>query len=102
MKNIKSFLSENFQFLEVKFSIYMYLNRHVYIMQVYSNKQIKYNMYLSTLSIYFLHFKVGMKLGSCKKWGKGNGGSRAFYTSLQSGCCLHSMPPHELDLVYFI
>ena len=29
MKNIKSFLSENFQFLEVKFSIY--LNRHVFV-----------------------------------------------------------------------
>ena len=31
MKNM-SFLSENFQFLEVKFSIYMYLNRRVFIM----------------------------------------------------------------------
>ena len=30
MKNIKSFLSEIFQFLEVKFSIY--LNRRVFIM----------------------------------------------------------------------
>ena len=30
MKNIKVFLSENFQFLEVKFSIY--LNRHVFVM----------------------------------------------------------------------
>ena len=30
MKNIRVFLSENFQFLEVKFSIY--LNRRVYIM----------------------------------------------------------------------
>ena len=30
MKNIKSFLSENFQFLEVKFSIY--LNRRVFVM----------------------------------------------------------------------
>ena len=27
----QSFLSENFQFLEVKFSIYMYLNRHVFV-----------------------------------------------------------------------
>ena len=26
------FLSENFQFLEVKFSIYMHLNRHVFVM----------------------------------------------------------------------
>ena len=30
MKNIRVFLSENFQFLEVKFSIY--LNRRVFIM----------------------------------------------------------------------
>ena len=31
MKNIKSFLSENFQFLEVKFSIYF--NRRVFVMK---------------------------------------------------------------------
>ena len=31
MKNIKSFLSEIFQFLEVKFST-IYLNRHVFVM----------------------------------------------------------------------
>ena len=31
MKNIAVFLSENFQFLEIKFSIY--LNRHVFIMK---------------------------------------------------------------------
>ena len=30
MKNIRVFLSEIFQFLEVKFS--MYLNRHVFVM----------------------------------------------------------------------
>ena len=30
MKNIRVFLSENFQFLEVKFSIY--LNRRVFVM----------------------------------------------------------------------
>ena len=30
MKNIRVFLSENFQFLEVKFSIY--LNKHVFVM----------------------------------------------------------------------
>ena len=30
MKNIRVFLSENFPFLEVKFSIY--LNRHVFVM----------------------------------------------------------------------
>ena len=32
-KNIRVFLSENFQFLEVKFSIY--LNRRVYVMELY-------------------------------------------------------------------
>ena len=32
MKNIRFFLSENFQFLEVKFSIY--LHRHVFVMDV--------------------------------------------------------------------
>ena len=30
MKNIRVFLSENFQFLEMEFSIY--LNRHVFVM----------------------------------------------------------------------
>ena len=34
MKNIRFFLSENFQFLEVKFSIY--LNRHVFVMRATS------------------------------------------------------------------
>ena len=32
MKNIRVFLSENFQFLEVKFSIH--LNRHVFVMRL--------------------------------------------------------------------
>ena len=32
MKNIRFFLSENFQFLVVKFSVY--LNRHVFVMQI--------------------------------------------------------------------
>ena len=32
MKKISEFLSENFQFLEVKFSIY--LNRHVFVMSL--------------------------------------------------------------------
>ena len=32
MKNIKSFVFENFQFLEVKFSIY--LNRRVFVMTI--------------------------------------------------------------------
>ena len=39
MKNIRVFLSENFQFLEVKFSIY--LNRHVYVMNYKKKKKIK-------------------------------------------------------------
>ena len=29
------FLSENFQFLEVKFPIYMYLNRRVFVMSAW-------------------------------------------------------------------
>ena len=37
MKNIRVFLSENFKFLEEKFSIY--LNRHVFVMQ--SEMQLK-------------------------------------------------------------
>ena len=34
MKNIRDFLSENFQFLEVKISTY--LNRHVFVMQFFA------------------------------------------------------------------
>ena len=34
MKNIRFFFSENFQFLVMKFSIY--LNRHVFVMVVFS------------------------------------------------------------------
>ena len=33
MKSIRVFLSEKVQFLEVKFSIYMYLNRSVFVME---------------------------------------------------------------------
>ena len=40
MKNIRVFLSENFQFLEVKFSIY--LNRPVFVM----NKRVKFSLVL--------------------------------------------------------
>ena len=36
MKKYQSFLSEIFQFLEVKFSIYMYLNRRVFVL-IYSD-----------------------------------------------------------------
>ena len=32
MKKYQNFLSENFQFLVVKFSIYMYLNKRVFVM----------------------------------------------------------------------
>ena len=32
MKDVRVFLSENFLLLEVKFSIYMYLNRRVFVM----------------------------------------------------------------------
>ena len=34
MKNIRVFFSENYQFLEVKFS--MYLNRHFFVMKMTS------------------------------------------------------------------
>ena len=34
MKNIRFVLSENFQFLEVKFSVY--LNRHVFVMRTFN------------------------------------------------------------------
>ena len=36
MKKCKRFLFENFQFLEVKFSIYEYLNRRVFVTGIYS------------------------------------------------------------------
>ena len=32
IRNYQSYLSENFQFLDVKFSIYIYLNRRVFVM----------------------------------------------------------------------
>ena len=35
MKNIRDFLSENFQFLVAKCSVY--LNRHVFVMQILKN-----------------------------------------------------------------
>ena len=38
MKKYQSFLSENFQFLEVKFSIYW--NRRVYVMTAVAGKRI--------------------------------------------------------------
>ena len=55
MKNI-SFLSENFQFLGVKFSIY--LNRHIFVM-IFSRKEIKKKKkYLDTPHILLCHFPV--------------------------------------------
>ena len=36
MKNIRGFLPENFQFLEVKFSVY--LNRRIFVMSVQSDQ----------------------------------------------------------------
>ena len=63
MKNIRVFLSENFQFLEVKFSIY--LNRSVFVMLsacqlgpyyhsrvcIYLKLQIKYYLFLSNVNV---------------------------------------------------
>ena len=48
MKKYQSFLSENFQFLEVKFSIY--LNRRVFVMGTVSHRE------LTSLLGLFLHF----------------------------------------------
>ena len=45
MKTIRVFLSENFQFLEVKFSIYF--NRRVFVMDVENSGKTKHLMELS-------------------------------------------------------
>ena len=44
MKNIRDFLSENFQFLEVKISTY--LNRRVFVMQtaLYTSSEVRTTM----------------------------------------------------------
>ena len=47
MKNIKSFLSDNFQFLEVKFSVY--LNRSVFVMGERGCRRNQGDVKLSTL-----------------------------------------------------
>ena len=47
MKNIRVFLSENFQFLEVKFSIY--LNRRVFVM-------LEINLMLMNFSLHAILF----------------------------------------------
>ena len=53
MKNIRVFLSENFQFLEMKFSIY--LNRRVFVMFYSETNQIilcaQYVLLLTTLYV---------------------------------------------------
>ena len=52
MKKYQSFLSENFQFLEVKFSIY--LNRYIFVMNA-SSKTSLMPPYSSTVDIFFIH-----------------------------------------------
>ena len=47
MKNIRVFLSENFHFLEAKFSIY--LNRRVFVMR---GKPLYSDIYVSVLAIF--------------------------------------------------
>ena len=48
MKNIRVFLSENFQFLEVKFSIY--LNRRVFVMEnTHNTVVVQHSKYFSWL-----------------------------------------------------
>ena len=55
MKNIRVFLSQNFQFLEVKFSLY--LNRRVFVMsKIFLKLRLtcQYDTYLSGFGIHFL------------------------------------------------
>ena len=49
MKNIRILLSENFQFLVVKFSVY--LNRHVFVMQ--PCKTVRMNMLIWAFVVHF-------------------------------------------------
>ena len=49
MKNIRVFLSENFQFLEVKFSIH--LNRHVFVMRYWASLLCHYRVIYSHSNI---------------------------------------------------
>ena len=55
MKNIRVFLSENFQFLEVKFSIY--LNRRVFVMKHRRLLSVKPNIHIRT---HLLVFRAGL------------------------------------------
>ena len=59
MKIIRTFLSENFHFLAVKFSVY--LNRHVFVMKISDCTDIQTD--LSLLGAYFLiySFWLGSK-----------------------------------------
>ena len=50
-EKISEFLSENFQFLVVKFSIYMYLNRHVFVMYCYRNQVVYTSSSIHTKSL---------------------------------------------------
>ena len=56
MKKIHCFLSENFQFLEVEFSIY--LNRHVFVM-----KKVSYFSWKHMLCVYYT-LSASMRLTS--------------------------------------
>ena len=49
MKNIRVFLSENFQFLELKFSLY--LNRYVFVIPSSTEKIIQANAATNTYEI---------------------------------------------------
>ena len=58
MKNIRIFLSENFQFLVVKFSVY--LNKHVFVMVFLQQNQMANSVDLDGMAMFepthlFLH-----------------------------------------------
>ena len=62
MKNVQNFLSENFPFLIVNFS--MYLNRHVFKMD--------YLLETSTQTVWVLVWWQGLAVTTCRRWGKGD------------------------------
>ena len=60
MKKISEFLSENFQFLVVKFSIYMYLNRLVFVMERVKG-QVNTIKVMSRRSVYLTTLFIGRR-----------------------------------------
>ena len=56
MRNIRFFLSENFQFLVVQFSVY--LNRHVFVMDISRNGLTK-RIIIQPMDVHSRHVKFG-------------------------------------------